>query len=69
MGNERRFHTKMEIALFRLIQEAVQNSCKHADPKNISVKIEFTDRKVSLFIKDDGKGFDAQGQQKPIRLD
>ncbi|WP_062237745.1 sensor histidine kinase [Fictibacillus sp. FJAT-27399] len=64
MGNERRFHTKMEIALFRLIQEAVQNSCKHAEPKNISVKIEFTDRNVSLFVKDDGKGFDATVPQK-----
>ncbi|MDN4072014.1 sensor histidine kinase [Fictibacillus terranigra] len=64
MGNERRFHTKMEIALFRLIQEAVQNSCKHADPKHISVKIEFTDRNVSLFVKDDGKGFDAGVPQK-----
>lgn len=64
MGKERRFHTKMEIALFRLIQEAVQNSCKHAEPKNISVKIEFTERNVSLFVKDDGKGFDASQQSK-----
>ncbi|EIT86932.1 signal transduction histidine kinase [Fictibacillus macauensis ZFHKF-1] len=63
MGLERRFHTKMEIALFRLIQEAVQNSCKHAEPKNITVKIEFTEHHVSLFVKDDGKGFDSSLQK------
>ncbi|MCK0470266.1 sensor histidine kinase [Halalkalibacter sp. APA_J-10(15)] len=58
MGHIIRLPQKMEIAAFRLVQEAVQNAYKHAEPTNIEVKIEYKPTKVIIVIKDDGKGFD-----------
>ncbi len=57
-GREQRLPQQFEIALFRLVQEAVQNAYKHAEPNEIQVKIEIKATKVIMIIKDDGKGFD-----------
>ncbi len=58
MGDERRLESKYEVALFRLIQEAVQNAVKHAEPSEIHVAIEMKPKNANILIKDDGKGFD-----------
>lgn len=57
IGIEKRLHSKYEVALFRLIQEAVQNALKHANAKEISVKMELRKDRVSVIVKDDGIGF------------
>ncbi|WP_335870568.1 sensor histidine kinase [Bacillus sp. 2205SS5-2] len=59
MGKELRLDQKYEVALFRLIQESVQNALKHAEAREIKVKIEIRPDKVLAIIKDDGKGFDV----------
>ncbi|MFC7373040.1 sensor histidine kinase [Fictibacillus iocasae] len=64
LGKEMRFPTKMEIALFRLVQESVSNACKHSESDEIQVKLEFTEKFVTLYIKDNGKGFDMNKPQK-----
>lgn len=58
-----RFHelnSKYEVALFRLIQEAVQNAIKHAKSKLITVNLTITKEFVSARVKDDGVGFDQE---------
>jgi two-component system sensor histidine kinase DegS len=57
-GKETRLPSTLEVAVFRLIQEAITNVIKHANAKNTMVKIEFTGHKVSILIKDDGIGMD-----------
>ncbi|WP_338778634.1 sensor histidine kinase [Metabacillus sp. FJAT-52054] len=57
-AEERRLPPRFEVALFRLAQEAVTNALKHAQAKEISVKVEVTKEYVNLLIKDDGSGFD-----------
>src|SRR5699024_1605010 len=47
-------------AFFRLLQEALQNAIKHANPTLIQVKLEITDHCLSMTIKDDGDGFDPK---------
>jgi two-component system, NarL family, sensor histidine kinase DegS len=64
LGQSRRFPTKMEIAIFRLIQESVSNAVKHSDANLIEVKLEFTQKFISLYIRDDGKGFDMSKPAK-----
>lgn len=50
--------TNTSIALYRVAQEAVNNVLKHAQATKLNMSLtEFTDR-VSLFIQDNGKGFD-----------
>lgn len=62
-NNEKRLNTKLEVALFRLIQEAVQNACKHAKPSTIFVKLEFLRDKINVLVKDDGVGFTMEEGQ------
>ncbi len=64
IGLERRLPSKYEVALFRLIQESVQNALKHANACDIKVRLEISDASVVVLIKDNGVGFDLN-QEKP----
>ncbi|MEN6389532.1 MAG: sensor histidine kinase [Syntrophomonas sp.] len=58
LGNLKKCDLSMEIALFRLVQEAVTNARKHSGAKRVQVKMEENGKNLTLFIKDDGIGFD-----------
>ena len=48
----------MEIALFRIIQEAVANIAHHARAENVFVLFKIENSAVHVDIEDDGEGFD-----------
>jgi signal transduction histidine kinase len=48
----------LEIALYRMAQEALTNASKHASPKAVSILIHRNPTEVRLVVEDDGKGFD-----------
>lgn len=62
-GQERRLESTIEIALFRIIQEAVNNIKKHARVKSAVVKMEMQPDKITVSIRDTGKGFDLNSVQ------
>ncbi|MGG1398806.1 sensor histidine kinase [Bacillus salipaludis] len=64
IGLEHRLPAKYEVALFRMIQESVQNALKHANACEIKVKLEMTQTAITVLIKDNGAGFDTS-QKKP----
>ena len=43
--------------LFRIVQEALQNSIKHANANLIKINIHQYDKYLQLTIEDNGKGF------------
>lgn len=57
IGKEMRLPSAMEVAMFRLIQEALSNVVKHAKARNTLIKMEFHQGKVMFIVKDDGIGF------------
>lgn len=59
-GAEQRFHTNIEVAVFRLVQESVSNAMKHGQAKDIWVKIEWLNDIINILVKDDGIGFDVK---------
>jgi two-component system sensor histidine kinase DegS len=59
-GEEKRLVTTYEVALFRLVQESLNNAHKYAQANQVSVAIETTDRVIRVKICDDGKGFDLK---------
>ncbi|MBN8235312.1 histidine kinase [Halobacillus kuroshimensis] len=63
-GKEDRLESKYEVALFRLVQEAVQNAVKHAEAQEIKVKVEIMSTSAMIIVKDDGKGFDTNGKKE-----
>ncbi|AJI23152.1 histidine kinase [Priestia megaterium] len=64
IGQEKRTASKLEVALFRLVQEAVTNALKHADATEIQVKIEFNNEYAILLVKDDGCGFNQEEKKE-----
>lgn len=63
-GNNERLQQKYEIALFRLMQESLQNAIKHAEASLIKVKLEIGKQNIILVIQDNGKGFDTKLEQE-----
>jgi two-component system sensor histidine kinase DegS len=59
-GKEKKYDISLEFALFRLVQEAVTNVRKHAGINKALVKLEDTAGVLTLVIKDEGIGFNAE---------
>jgi signal transduction histidine kinase len=57
-GERRRLAPATEIALFRILQEAITNIAKHAKARLGTVELSFNDDSVAACIVDDGRGFD-----------
>ena len=63
-GGLDRLASKYEVALFRLIQESIQNVIKHASAESIQVNIRIEKNQVSVSIRDDGIGFDIEKKKE-----
>ncbi|AEF94054.1 putative signal transduction histidine kinase [Desulfotomaculum nigrificans CO-1-SRB] len=60
LGSERRFETSLEVAVFRIIQEALTNIRKHAKAQHVVIKLELITTRINVYIKDNGCGFDIE---------
>src|SRR5699024_7368394 len=58
LGDEKRLDSNYEVAIFRLVQEALQNAINHSEANTINVIIESINNQITIVIKDDGIGFD-----------
>ncbi|HTL82578.1 MAG TPA: triple tyrosine motif-containing protein [Bacteroidia bacterium] len=56
---EDRLPETMEIALYRIVQEVLNNMVRHAEAKNIVVKMKRSSNELLINISDDGKSFDV----------
>jgi PAS domain S-box-containing protein len=61
-GTERRLAPHVELAIFRIIQEALRNVEKHASATQVDVKVEYAEGKINISITDNGKGFKLAGE-------
>ncbi|WP_350344112.1 histidine kinase [Proteinivorax tanatarense] len=53
---ERKIEKNIEVTLYRIVQEAVQNMLKHSEATRGIIKLDLSN-KVTLLIRDNGKGF------------
>ena len=60
LGKQVRLAEEVELMLFRIAQEALNNVSRHAQAGRVRVEVEFQECKVLVKIIDDGKGFDFQ---------
>ena len=58
-GTEVRLNPNVELALYRMAQEALNNVIKHAEATQANLNISFTSQQVTLQVIDNGKGFDV----------
>src|SRR5690606_28327503 len=68
LGMEQRMPAAMEVGLYRIIQELVQNTLKHADARQVDVQLLRSRDQVVLHYEDDGIGFGAATGQEGIGL-
>jgi len=54
-----RYASKIELHLFRIVQEACENALRHAQARNITISGILFSQEINLNLKDDGVGFDA----------
>lgn len=66
-GSERRLGPAMEIALFRVVQEAVRNALRHGQPGEVQVALEMEAQTVRATVQDDGRGCDGEAAMAAAR--
>ncbi len=59
-GNEQALEDAVRIAIFRIVQEALNNVIKHAEAKAVYIDLSFQEKGMRLKVRDDGLGFDLE---------
>lgn len=59
VDGEQRLPSGVEIAIFRIVQEVVNNMIKHSKANRVEVVLDYNTEKVFLSIRDNGVGFDT----------
>jgi two-component system, NarL family, sensor histidine kinase UhpB len=73
-GFKERLPAEMETALYRIVQECLTNTAKHANARRVSITLKEETDEVYARITDDGQGFDYEallktpGQERGLGL-
>lgn len=59
-STEGRLSPQLEIAFYRVVQEALTNVAKHAEARDVKVRVWREEKKIHCSVKDDGVGFDVR---------
>jgi len=57
-GEEQHISSDAALAMFRIAQESLRNTCRHSGATHIQVDLKYTSQKVTLSITDNGQGFE-----------
>lgn len=60
LANEVDLKSSYEVAIYRVIQEALNNAYQHAQAQEVIIKLELREENVNVIISDDGVGFDVE---------
>ena len=63
-GNVEKIKAPLDISLFRVVQEAVNNALKHSGSKEVTISLDATAKQVCLVVEDYGQGFDLETKDK-----
>jgi signal transduction histidine kinase len=64
-GDARPLHPEVEVTLLRVAQEALTNVAKHAGASQAGVTLSYMEDVVTLDVRDDGSGFQQNGNPWP----
>ncbi len=63
-GLKERLDQNIEMVLYRVIQEAVNNVIKHAEANTLDIQLSKDNEGINAMIEDNGKGFDSTALEK-----
>ena len=55
-----RLGTELETVCYRVVQEAITNALRHAEPVHLLIRLRLDAGKLELSVSDDGRGFDPE---------
>ncbi|MCW3489624.1 sensor histidine kinase [Dethiobacter alkaliphilus] len=68
-GEEQRLASVLEVAIFRIVQESLNNIYKHAEAKRCVIKLEILPGRINISIADNGRGFDTEKTMQNMDVD
>jgi len=66
-GDIERLPAEVTTATFRIVQEAITNVIRHADARQVHVRLRRTDDGLTVAIEDDGVGLPGESSSSPER--
>ncbi len=63
---ENQLSEELKLTIFRILQEQLSNIIKHAEAKNVWIKIKIKNQRLCLEVKDDGIGFNLTERNKGV---
>ncbi len=66
--NERLVDDKLQLTVYRIVQEQLNNIFKYSSAENVYISVEQTTDSLKLLVKDDGVGFDTSKITKGVGL-
>jgi PAS domain S-box-containing protein len=66
--DEPQLDDKLKMTIFRIVQEQLNNSIKHANATEVQIAIVQKNRQLLITIADDGNGFDTTQKRKGIGI-
>src|SRR6185295_1171395 len=58
LGERLKLDGAVQIQIYRILQEAISNICRHAEANRITLSLEMKERDFLVTLQDDGSGFD-----------
>jgi signal transduction histidine kinase len=63
-----RLSPAIDIALYRIAQEALTNALRHSGARRVSLVVERREKSILMVVEDDGRGFDVETASRSGRL-
>ena len=63
-----KINDELQLNIYRIIQEQLNNIIKHAEASNIDISINVNENILKIILSDDGKGFDCDKKRKGTGL-
>jgi signal transduction histidine kinase len=60
-GTPKRVPDSVSLAAYRVVQEALTNTIKHARASRVDIRIRYLEREIEVDVTDDGRGVAAGG--------
>jgi two-component system NarL family sensor kinase len=64
MGNDKRLDMSVEVVLYRVVNELVNNSLRHSSASEIIIQLNYDDHSLTITLEDNGVGFDQSILEK-----
>jgi PAS domain S-box-containing protein len=66
--NETKINQPLKLAVYRIVQEVINNILKHANANEVAIHLCETDNNLKLTVTDNGKGFDLLTIKKGLGI-